>query len=207
MEQILLETMLRHIENKEVIGDSQCGFTKAKSCLTNLVAFYDRVTALVDKGRATDVICLDLWRLVTSGVSQGSVLGLALFNIFVGDMDSGIECTLSKFADDTKLCGAVNTLKGRNAIQKDLDRLERWAHANLMKFNKAKCKVLHMGQGNPKQKYGLGREWIESSPEEEDLGVLVDEKVSMTWQCALAAQKANRLLGRIKRSVTSSRGR
>ena len=65
---------------------------------------------------------------------------------------------LCKFADDSKLCGAVGMLEGRGAIQRDLDRLERWGHANLMKLNKAKCKVLHMGRGNAKHKYRLGDE-------------------------------------------------
>jgi len=94
-----------------------------------------------------------------SRVPLGSVLGPALFKIFVSDMNS--KCTLSKFASNAKLYGVVDTLDGRDAIQKDLDSLERWAPANLIKFNKAKCKVLHMGQDNPKHIYRLGREWTE----------------------------------------------
>ncbi|PKU42563.1 reverse hypothetical protein [Limosa lapponica baueri] len=116
-------------------------------------------------------------------------------------MDTGIECTFGKFAGDAKLCGEVNTLEGRDAIQRD--RLGRWACANLMKFNQAKCRVLHAGTWQYQAQIQVGWRMAGEQPEEKDLGVLMDEKLDMSQQCALAAQKANHILGCIKRSMAS----
>jgi len=98
-----------------------------------------------------------------SGVPQGSMLGPVLFNIFINDTVSRIECTFSKFSDDIKLSGAADMPKGRDAIQRDLEKCEKRSCVNLMRCNKAKHEVLHLHQGSPCYQYRLGDVGIESS--------------------------------------------
>jgi len=89
------------------------------------------------------------WRPLASSVPHGLVPDPVLFNIFINDMDGGIESTLRKSANDTKLGGMSD-------IQQDLVRLESWAERKLMRYNKGKCRVLYLGRNNHMHQYRLG---------------------------------------------------
>ncbi|KAF7239251.1 hypothetical protein EYD10_14114, partial [Varanus komodoensis] len=118
-------------------------------------------------------------------------------------MEEGVNNLLIRFADDTKTGAVATTEEQVLQIQKDLDRLWKWAGDNRMAFNVDKCKVLHLGHRNRCHKYRLGDKWLESSTCERDLGVLVDCRLNMSQQCDAVVKRANASLGCIARSVAS----
>ena len=131
---------------------------------------------LLDKRVLTNGFSL-FWREVTSGVPRGSVLGPVLFNLFINDLDEGIDKMLIKFTDDTKLGGVANSPEDRIKIQNDLNRLESWAKTNKINFSRKKCKVLHLGRKNELHRYRMEDTWLDNSTCERDLGVLVYHKL------------------------------
>lgn len=143
---------------------------------------------------------------VTTGAPKCSAVVQELSNTFISDPDSEIECHLRKCAADTntKLSSTVHTREGRGASQRDLDSLEEWTHENLMKLNTCEyCKVLQLGQDNPRQ-YRPG-ELVGSSSAEKDLGGLVDENQPEP-AVHVCSPESNCILDSIRRGNASRMG-
>ena len=137
------------------------------------------------------------WEDVLSGVPQGSVLGPLLFVIFINDLDevaASIDI-LKKFADDTKIAKVIRSEEDRDRLQEAVDQLLDWAARWGMEFNVKKCKVMHVGHGNPRYEYTMGGTRLEKTHEEKDLGIMMTSKLKVAGQCAKAARTAQAVLG------------
>ena len=143
------------------------------------------------------------WIKVKSGVPQGSILGPILFLVYMDDLDEGINSSIYKFADDTKVIGEVNVAEQRAVVVEDLKRIECWAKKWQISFNTEKCKVMHLGRTNSMAKYYMGGIELQETREEKDLGVVFESSFKSSVQSARVARKANRVLGLIKRTFRS----
>jgi len=140
---------------------------------------------------------------VVSGVPQGSVLGPLLFLVYINDLDEGLEGKISKFADDTKIGFTIKGEADRARAERDLGLLDEWSKKWLMRFNKSKCKVLHIGRNNGRSLNVFGVDKLEEANGEKDLGITIDEEMKFSSHAQATVAKCNRVLGYIRRSIAS----
>ena len=141
------------------------------------------------------------WTNVTSGIPQGSVLGPILFLIYINDLPDVVNSIVKLFADDTKIYANVNTIENQERLQEDINNLMEWSDSWQLKFNKSKCKHLHLGR-NTDTTYKIEGENIEKITEEKDLGVTIDSQLKFQKHIGIQVQKANKILGLIRRSFS-----
>ncbi len=110
-------------------------------------------------------------------------------------MDCDLISKLTKFADDTKMGSRVDSKEHAIDIQNDLDKMVEWADRWQMKFNAAKCKVMHVGTSNTNSSYTLGHHKLETTDTERDLGIIISNNLKTTKQWIEVEKKCNRLLG------------
>ena len=126
------------------------------------------------EGEASD------WVPVTSGVPQGSVLGPTLFVAVIHSLPDEIRSTVKVYADDTKVYRPITNPQDAEQLQEDLDRLVSWSNIWQLPFNIEKCKVMHIGNTNPKFEYSMASQKLEVTSQEKDLGVIVDNSLSLS---------------------------
>ena len=131
-----------------------------------------RTQRVVLEGQASE------WVPVTSGVPQGSVLGPTLFIAIIHSLPDKIRSTVKVYADDTKVYRPITNPQDAEQLQEDLDRLVSWSNIWQLPFNIEKCKVMHIGNTNPKFEYSMASQKLEVTSQEKDLGVIVDNSLS-----------------------------
>ena len=143
---------------------------------------------------------------VTSGVPQGSVLGPTLFIYFINDLPLMTTVETKIFADDTKVYTKIENQQDANKLQETIDNMHQWTKTWLLRFNEAKCNVLHLGDNNPRHKYYIGdepnRTQMPVTTLEKDLGVHIDENLNFDQHIEKITKKAASKCSQILRNFT-----
>ena len=153
-----------------------------------------RKQRVVLEGSASD------WASVTSGVPQGSVIGPTLFIAAIHSLPGTINSSVKVYADDTKVYRPVSSHHDADQLQQDLDSIQRWSTVWQLPFNTGKCKVMHIGTKNLKFDYTMANHKLETTTQEKDLGILVDDSLSFHAHTDMVVARAYQTLGIIKRT-------
>ena len=142
---------------------------------------------------------------MTSGVAQGAILGPILFLIYLNDRPSIVNSSVKLFADDTKIYREVSHDSDTSALQSDLDSLEEWTRNWQVKFNSEKCEVMRISykQDKSNHQYYLSNEMLKCVDSYTDLGVNMSRDLSRSNHVDASVNKANKVLGLLKRTVGS----
>jgi hypothetical protein len=146
---------------------------------------------------------LSMWKLVLSGVPQGSVLGPFLFVIFINDLQDVLKVVSKMYADDTKLISKLSSPNSWMELQRDLDNACEWSNKWLLEFNVSKCLVMHYGANNQRAKYVMNGLELKETVCERDLGVIFSTDLKWKNHVTVCESKANQMLGMVKRTFAS----
>ena len=118
--------------------------------------------------------------------------------LYVNDMPEIVTSMIKMFADDTKIFAECKNDEDREKLQRDLESMQEWSRTWQIRFNADKCKVMHMGRGNPKHKYNMLRDdhliTLDSTECEKDLGVYIDNELKFRSHIDRVSKKANGVL-------------